>query len=112
LSHLKNKRPLKLSADQIVSPTYVPDLANAALDLLVDSECGIWHLANQGSCSWFDFGCEIAERASLPSDMLLRENSGLRNTSLASQRGALMPSLEDALSRFFRDRDVVEPMRE
>jgi dTDP-4-dehydrorhamnose reductase len=32
--------------DIIVSPTYVPDLVNASLDLLIDSETGLWHLAN------------------------------------------------------------------
>jgi dTDP-4-dehydrorhamnose reductase len=112
LSHLKAERPLNLSASQIVSPTYVPDLASAALDLLIDTESGIWHLANEGSRSWFDFGCELAEREHLPVRMLVPEESCPRNTTLASRRGRLMPSLEDALSRFFKDRDASEPMRE
>jgi dTDP-4-dehydrorhamnose reductase len=112
LSHLKAERPLKLSASEIVSPTYVPDLASAALDLLVDAESGIWHLANEGSRSWFDFACELAEREHLPVRMLVPAQSCPRNTTLTSRRGRLMPSLEDALSRFFKDRDASEPMRE
>jgi dTDP-4-dehydrorhamnose reductase len=36
----------------LMSPTYVPDLVNAALDLLVDEEKGIWHLCNDGLVSW------------------------------------------------------------
>jgi dTDP-4-dehydrorhamnose reductase len=38
--------------DIIISPTYVPDLVNACLDLLVDEESGIWHLTNEGELSW------------------------------------------------------------
>src|SRR5256885_10419504 len=44
----------RAAADAIVSPTYVPDLAHAALDLLIDGEQGIWHLANSGETSWYD----------------------------------------------------------
>ena len=31
----------------MVSPTYVPDLVHASLDLLIDGEHGLWHLANE-----------------------------------------------------------------
>src|SRR3954471_10498350 len=37
------------AADYTITPTYVPDLVNASLDLLIDGETGIWHLANQGA---------------------------------------------------------------
>lgn len=35
--------------DAIVSPTYVPDLVHASLDLLIDGEFGLWNLANKGA---------------------------------------------------------------
>ena len=35
--------------DQIISATYIPHLANTVLDLLIDGEAGIWHLANEGA---------------------------------------------------------------
>jgi dTDP-4-dehydrorhamnose reductase len=35
-----------------VSPTYIVDLVNVSLDLLIDGEEGIWHLANAGEISW------------------------------------------------------------
>jgi len=47
--------PLKVVNDQIGSPTYTPDLAQATLDLLDRRETGIWHLTNSGQTSWFDF---------------------------------------------------------
>ena len=39
-------------SDYVVSPTYVPDLVHANLDLLLDDARGIWHLANPGAVTW------------------------------------------------------------
>ncbi|WBH18144.1 sugar nucleotide-binding protein [Sphingomonas radiodurans] len=46
--------------DQVMSPSYVPALAAAVLDLLIDGEQGIRHLANDTSLSWADFARLIA----------------------------------------------------
>ena len=46
---------LKVVNDQVGSPTYTPDLANATLDLLDHSQTGIWNFTNSGQTSWFDF---------------------------------------------------------
>ena len=46
-----------------VSPTYVPDLVNATLDLLIDGECGLWHLANGGAVTWFELARMAVERS-------------------------------------------------
>ena len=43
------------AGDDIVSPTYVPDLVHEILNLLIDGGTGLWHLANAGSVSWYDF---------------------------------------------------------
>jgi dTDP-4-dehydrorhamnose reductase len=94
--------------DTIVSPTYVPDLVHATLDLLIDAEAGIWHLANAGSLSWADLARAAAKLAGISAASV----AGCRTTdlqlraprppasALASERGRLMPSLDDALSRF------------
>ena len=52
--------------DTVVSPTYVPDLVNAALGLLQDGERGIWHLANEGALTWLELGCKAAEAMGMP----------------------------------------------
>jgi len=54
-----------LASTATVSPTYVPDLAHAVLDLLVDGEQGLWHLSNQGQVSWHEFAVELAREAGL-----------------------------------------------
>ena len=40
------------AGDATISPTYVPDLVHAALDLLIDNACGIWHLSNGDAVTW------------------------------------------------------------
>lgn len=64
------REELKIVADQVGSPTYTGDLANAVFNLLgispspqspVPSPYGLYHFANEGSCSWYDFACAIVE---------------------------------------------------
>jgi dTDP-4-dehydrorhamnose reductase len=100
----------------VVSPTYVPDLVNAVLDLLVDREQGIWHLANAGAASWLELVRRGAELVGVSSDRLREAPpeafSGRGRTVLGSERGSLLPSLDDALARYarhFRDQPARAP---
>jgi len=94
----------------------VPDLVNTTLDLLIDGEKGIWHLANRGEISWSDFAREIASRAGLPADLIRPvpvSDLGLAarrplNSALASERGQLLPSFTDALERWCSAMRVTE----
>ncbi|MCP4713421.1 MAG: dTDP-4-dehydrorhamnose reductase [Planctomycetes bacterium] len=52
---------LEIVNDQIGSPTYAVDLAQALLHLAVADARGIFHFCNQGYCSWFDFAREIVK---------------------------------------------------
>lgn len=98
----------KAAGDIFVSPSYLPDLVNYALDLLIDDEKGIWHLCNNGSLSWFQFAKEIAHRRGLDSS-LIQEVSGTEmdwpaprpaHSVLSSNRGILLPSLSNAMDRY------------
>ncbi len=106
LSDLARGRSIKPTTG-IVSPTYVPDLVHAALDLLVDGERGIWHLANQGMTSWG----ELAERVAAEGGFSWRAGPRVvpdnpRITALSSERGLIMPSFESAVSRYFSECEV------
>jgi dTDP-4-dehydrorhamnose reductase len=99
-----------------VSPTYVPDLVNACLDLLLDGAQGIWHLANPGDVSWAEFARLAALKAGLPEKQVetwykrQRKNSSPmpgQNTALASEKGWLLPPLEHALERYVRDAAIL-----
>jgi dTDP-4-dehydrorhamnose reductase len=58
-------------ADAVVSPTYVPDLVDATIDLLIDGEGGLWHVANDGACSWFEFARAVAARSGRRADLIV-----------------------------------------
>lgn len=98
--------------DITISPTYVPDLVNAALDLLIDDENNIWHLANQGEITWADLANEVAERAGFSKHLIIPQQLNSMNwpaqrprySVLKSERGLLLPSLENALGRYFHEK--------
>jgi dTDP-4-dehydrorhamnose reductase len=82
----------------IVSPTYVPDLVHASLDLMLDGETGIWHLTNQGAVSWHELACEVADLAKVEGGRVLRAKSKEKaDTSLSSKRGLMLRPLDQAL---------------
>jgi len=103
-----------------VSPTYVPDLVHVCLDLLIDGESGIWHLANRGDVSWAELATQAAALADVDST-LVQACVGARPGEtaprprygvLGSERAALMPTLDDALQRYLGERQYrVEPIR-
>lgn len=97
--------------DLTVSPTYVPDLVNAALDLLIDGEDGIWHLANPGSVTWVEFARRVAQGAGYDANHIIaRPNEWFGLTArrpsfsvLSSERASLMRPLEEALDAYFNE---------
>ncbi|HEX5971956.1 MAG TPA: family 1 glycosylhydrolase [Gemmatimonadaceae bacterium] len=104
--------PFAAAGDLVVSPTYVPDLVHAVLDLLIDGEHGIWHLANRGAVTWADLARRAACMAGLDGSLVRacpHTELGLAAhrppfAALESVRGSLMPSLDDALARYVRTR--------
>ncbi|HEU4705067.1 MAG TPA: family 1 glycosylhydrolase, partial [Sphingomicrobium sp.] len=101
IARLKRGEEVVACDRTIVSPTYVPDLVHATLDLLLDDEKGIWHLTNQGAVSWHDLAGEAAGIAGAGRDRLrLPEAAGRADTSLTSRRGLLLRPLDQALADF------------
>lgn len=104
--------PVDAADDLVVSPTYVPDLVHATLDLLIDGEHGIWHLANAGETSWAELARTAARTADLDETLVrARPHTELglaarrpRAVPLASERGRIMPPLESALGAYLRER--------
>ena len=55
---------LKVVFDQVGTPTYALDLAQAIAVVLArfdGTQTGVYHYSNEGVCSWFDFAKMIAE---------------------------------------------------
>ena len=63
---LANEREsLGIVADQVGSPTFTGDLADAIWRLLATDANGIFHFSNMGQCSWYEFAQEIVAQARL-----------------------------------------------
>lgn len=58
------KPELRVVFDQVGTPTYAGDLANAIYRIIENGDVmrheGVFHFANEGVCSWYDFAVEIA----------------------------------------------------
>ncbi len=101
-------RAFEAADDLTISPTYVPDLVAAMLDLLIDGETGVWHLANEGAVTWAAFARQIAEALDLNPDLITPKPSAHfgwpaprpRFVPLASERGRIMPTLDNAIARY------------
>jgi dTDP-4-dehydrorhamnose reductase len=86
---------------EVVSPTYVPDLVHATLDLLIDGEVGIWHLANEGQVSWNGLAQWVAGDANLDRALIRTPERGApSNNALSSERGLILRPLERAIDDF------------
>jgi dTDP-4-dehydrorhamnose reductase len=65
------REELSVVFDQVGTPCYAADLANAILTMIEISEntetfkSGIYHYSNEGVCSWYDFAVEIVKKAGL-----------------------------------------------
>ena len=113
LSTLQSEENCHVVNDVVISPTYVPDLADAALDLFIDEVDGIWHLCNDTFLTWSDFAGELAERAGFKKDSIvgksLTEMNWLanrpKNSAMQSTRGMKLPTLKHALDRYFKEKN-------
>jgi dTDP-4-dehydrorhamnose reductase len=111
LKSIRAGRKLLAADDQFVSPTYVPDLVDSVLDLMIDGETGIWHLVNRGGVSWATFASLLAKRADLDGTCIVPVPGaalGCRaqrpaDVTLASTRSPMLAALDNAIDRFIND---------
>jgi dTDP-4-dehydrorhamnose reductase len=113
--------PLRVVDDQVGAPTYTMDAAEKIEPIVERGAPGIYHVTNQGACSWFEFATEIMRQASPPGGSLERlarvpleristaelgrpaarpRNSRLANTRLEAEGFGLLPPWQDALRRY------------
>lgn len=63
LRQAEERRELQIVDDQTGSPTYTVDLARALSALARQDLRGVFHVANSGSCTWYEFGRTILQLA-------------------------------------------------
>lgn len=110
------KPQLKVVFDQVGTPTYAFDLAQAIFNILenrkYEGNTGIYHYSNEGVCSWFDFTKMIAEYAGqtacdiqpchsdeFPSPVKRPAFSVLDKTKVKEAFGIIVPYWTDSLQK-------------
>jgi dTDP-4-dehydrorhamnose reductase len=108
LACLERGEPWHADTSERVWPTYIPDLVQAALDLLIDGEVGAWHLTHGESMSWWDFARRVARLGERDAS-LVQPIRTVVPAPVGAVRAAgwprLLPSLDDALSRYGNDHE-------
>jgi dTDP-4-dehydrorhamnose reductase len=102
--------------DLLISPTYVPDLVNHSLDLLLDQAGGLWHLANEGAYTWAELARLALRVAGLDEACVVPRPAASfgwaarrpRYSVLGSQHGLLLPSVESGLHRHLEDERLLQ----
>ena len=71
-------RRIEMACEQIVAPTSTDDLSRAVLQLLGHDalEAGIYHLVNDGACSWYDLTRATIEILRLPAEVVPVDRGG------------------------------------
>lgn len=115
--------PLEMSCDQTVCPTSTYDLSRAIYDLLAKEtlRAGIYHLVNEGACTWFEFTRAIYDFLGFESELRPVDRGGrsgrmrrplysvLANIRARSE-GVILPPWKDALQRYLQTKYGSAPL--
>ena len=112
IKEARDKEIIEVSSEQIISPTYTEDLSKAILELLNSgAKPGIYHLINEGYCSWYEFTKEIfnlakinkklkpIDRGGVDGQMQRPKFSALKNTK-AKALGIELPSWQEGIKNY------------
>lgn len=106
----------KVVIDQVGTPTYAGDLAEAIFDIIenrkYENNDGTYHYSNEGVCSWYDFTKEIAHQvghttcqiepcrsSEFPSKVVRPNYSVLDKTKIKATFGLSVPYWAESLER-------------
>ena len=115
----KTHDTVRVVNDQIGTPTYTYDLARLIVDMIETDKYGYYHATNEGGyISWYDFTKEIYRQAGYTTQVIpvttaeygLSKaarpfNSRLDKSKLKENGFELLPTWQDALSRYLKEID-------
>lgn len=115
---------IRVVFDQVGTPTYATDLAQALLTILNQAEAGnyqpgIYHFSDEGVCSWYDFTVKILSLAGLKARVLPIESkdypakavrphfSVLNKQKIKAAYGLTIPHWEESLRKCLENMNVI-----
>lgn len=69
IAKAKRGESIRVVSDQVVTPTYTVDLARQIAQVVPLSDYGLYHMTNEGSCSWYEFAGAIFELSGIQADL-------------------------------------------
>ena len=115
----REKTEMEVVDDQVSSPTYTVDLANATFDLVSTRSFGLYHITNAGSCSRYDWARYILEKSGWTGNLVKVKSSAFKtparrpaysvldNFGTDETLGYTLPSWQDATSRYLKETGVI-----
>ncbi len=109
-------RTIRVVNDQVATPTSAKDLVKSLVPLLHSDRYGLYHMTNNGSCSWFEFAKEIFKLANLPAKVQPVSSAEFRakarrppysvldNLALREAGFPELPPWQQALAEYLRER--------
>ena len=116
LAKAKAGESLRLVDDMRMSPTYTRDAAQALERLLRERSLGLFHLANGGNCTWYEFACKALEAvgmdnriepissSSYPMKARRPKDSSLESTKLRLSLKESLRSWHEALKAYLAEK--------
>jgi dTDP-4-dehydrorhamnose reductase len=112
---------IRVVHDQVATPTFTGDLAEAVSRIILPEfggraeASGIYHIGNEGECSWYDFACKIFEIEGLHPDLqavttpeifspVQRPAYSVLSKQKLRRLGLSMPRWEEGLARYLAAR--------
>lgn len=111
----ETKDELNVVADQIGSPTYTKDLSVLLVQMIQTEKYGVYHATNEGFMSWAEFAESIMKKSGLstkinhiptseyPVKAKRPLNSRLSKKCLTDNGFSLLPTQDDALTRYIEE---------
>jgi dTDP-4-dehydrorhamnose reductase len=106
----QQKKQIRVVADQVCTPSYTVDVAEAVARLAAEGCRGIYHVTNSGSCSWHEFATAIFELADVKANVVAVTSQEFGASAprpaysvLASRLPPLRP-WRDALAAYLQER--------
>lgn len=115
LNLAESHKELNVVCDQIGSPTYTKDLAGLLVNMFLSNVKGLYHVTNEGYCSWYEFAEFIFKesRKKVKVHPILTKdyktiakrplNSKLSKESLDDIGMKRLPEWQDAVSRYLKE---------
>ncbi len=121
----KGNKDLRVVNDQVSSPTYTRDLADALINLARVPSNGLVNIACTGGCSWFDFAKAIVQQVGasgvsvhprrtteLNYPALRPSFSVLDTTRFTQLTGRPMPTWQEGLAAYLKEEPLAAAMRQ